>query len=160
MQHIPRRMFAALTGALLCGSLSARNSAPVSLPVPGSLQAVALAAGAKREPLVLLVSLPGCPYCELVRRNYLLPMRAEGLHAWQIDVTDKRQQIRDFAGQPATGAELAARWKATFTPTVLFFDARGIEIAGRLAGVASPDFYGSHLEDALSRARQVLQARS
>jgi len=157
MQHLSRRMFAAFTGALVSGRLFARNSA---LPVPGSLQVAALAAGAKREPLVLLVSLPGCPYCELVRRNYLLPMRAEGLHAWQIDVTDKRQPVRDFAGRLATGAEMAARWNATFTPTVLFFDTHGIEIAGRLTGVASPDFYGSYLDDALSRARQVLQARS
>jgi hypothetical protein len=41
------------------------------------------------EPLVLLVSLPGCPYCELVRRNYLLPARKEaGLQAWQLNVAD------------------------------------------------------------------------
>lgn len=127
-----------------------------ALPVPDSLQRVAQAAALQREPLVLLVSLPGCPYCELVRRSYLLPQRAEGLPVWQIDVTDRRTPVLDFAGEPATGAELARRWKATFTPTVLFFDARGQEAAPRLVGVAVPDFYGAYLQDALAHARKNL----
>ncbi|MES2976753.1 MAG: thioredoxin fold domain-containing protein [Pseudomonadota bacterium] len=157
MKPLSRRMFAALTGAVLAGPAFARDSA---LPVPGSLLTAGLAAAAVREPLVLLVSLPGCPYCELVRRNYLLPMRAEGLHAWQLDVTDRRLPVQDFTGQPSTGAALAARWRASFTPTVLFFDARGTELADRLTGIASPDFYGSYLDDAISRARQTLSVRS
>lgn len=127
-----------------------------ALPVPDSLQRVALAASRLREPLVLLVSLPGCPYCELVRRNYLLAQRAEGLPVWQIDVTDKRTQILDFAGEPANGAVLARRWKATFTPTVLFFDRMGEEVAPRLVGIAVPDFYGAYLQDAWTQARKKL----
>ena len=83
-----------------------------------------------------------------------LPMRAEGLHAWHIDVLDRRQPIRDFAGQ--AGAALAARWQARFTPTVLFLDAQGRELAGRLVGVAVPDFYGAYLDQALAEARHQL----
>jgi hypothetical protein len=140
----------AVLGAGRDGVLARDNTA---LPVPDSLQRVALAASERREPLVLLVSLPGCPYCELVRRNYLLPQRAEGLPVWQIEVTDRRTQVRDFAGEAATGAVLAQRWKATFTPTVLFFDRLGEEIAPRLVGVAVPDFYGAYLQDAWAQAR-------
>jgi thioredoxin-related protein len=124
--------------------------------VPASLQDSARDAAAKGEPLVLLVSLPGCPYCELVRRSYLLPMRAEGLQAFQINVTDNRQPVRDFAGAVSSGAALAREWKATFTPTVLFFDARGHEIAQRLVGVAVPDFYGAYLDAELANARGKL----
>lgn len=157
MHPITRRSFAALAGLTLAGHAAARDSA---LPVPASLRTVARAAGAMREPLVLLVTLPGCPYCELVRRNYLLPMRAEGLHAWQIDVTDRRSPVQDFAGQPATGSALATRWNARMTPTVLFFDSQGSELAERLVGVASQDYYGSYLVEAIATARQKLGARS
>ncbi len=159
MKPSTRRDFSTRLGLGLAGAAAlpgwafARDSA---LPVPASLRQAGQDAGAKREPLVLLVSLPGCPYCELVRRNYLLPMRAEGLHAWQIDVTDRRVNVLDFAGQPANGASLAARWKATFTPTVLFFDAQGTELAGRLTGVASTDFYGGYLDEAIAQARMKL----
>jgi hypothetical protein len=127
-----------------------------ALPVPDSLRRVAQAASLQREPLVLLVSLPGCPYCELVRRSYLLPQRAEGLPVWQIDVTDRRTPVRDFADEPSTGAGLARRFGATFTPTVLFFNAQGREVAECLVGVAVPDFYGAYLQEAWEQARKKL----
>ena len=85
-----------------------------------------------------------------------LPRRAEGLHAWQIDVLDRRQPIRDFGGQASTGAALATRWQARFTPTVLFLDQQCRELAGRLVGVAVPDFYGAYPDQALAEARHPL----
>ena len=156
MRRFTRRHFASLLGAALPLAALAGDSA---LPVPASLRHAARDANAKGTPLVLLASLPGCPYCELVRRNYLLPMRAEGLHAWQINVTDRKQAIAGFFGESTTGAALAARWKATFTPTVLFFDAQGTELAERLVGVASPDFYGSYLDEAVLAAGKKLASR-
>ncbi len=139
-------------GGLLPPAL-ARDSA---LPTPSSLAEAARAAAARAEPLVILVSLPGCPYCELVRRNYLLPMRGEGLQAWQIDITDRRNSVQDFEGRRSSGAELARRWQASITPTVLFFDAAGREIAPRLTGVTSTDFYGSYLDESVAQARRRL----
>lgn len=128
------------------------------LPRPRSLPASARAAVALGQPLVLLVSLPGCPYCEVVRRNYLLPMRtSDGLHAMQIDVNDRRNTIIDFNGQPSNAYELTRRWKARVTPTVLFLDAQGREIAPRIEGVAVVDFFGAYLEERLTQARQALQ---
>ncbi|MGH6627004.1 MAG: hypothetical protein ACRECD_10775 [Burkholderiaceae bacterium] len=63
--RLSRRRFASGL-ALLPGFVLARDSA---LPVPASLADAGRAAAARGEPLVILVSLPGCPYCELVRRN-------------------------------------------------------------------------------------------
>lgn len=157
MSLITRRRFSLGLAATLANARAwARDSA---LPVPASLQVAGREAAQKGEPLVLLVSLPGCPYCELVRRNYLLPMRAEGLQAWQINVTDNQRLVRDFAGVASTGAALARQWQAAFTPTVLFFDARGNEIAQRLVGVAVPDFYGAYLDAELATARGKLTSK-
>lgn len=128
-----------------------------SLPAPPSLPQAAQAAAAKGEPLVLLVSLPGCPYCELVRRNYLLPMRQQqGLHAWQLSISDRSTPLTDFNGQTTSPAAQIGAWKATFTPTVLFLGPQGQELAERLVGVAVPDFYGAYLEDRLAIARKAL----
>ena len=157
MTPVTRRHFSLGLAATVAGTgVWARDSA---LPVPASLQDAGRDAAQKGEPLVLLVSLPGCPYCELVRRSYLLPMRAEGLQAFQINVTDSRQPVRDFAGAVSNGAALARQWKASFTPTVLFFDARGNEIAQRLVGVAVPDFYGAYLDAELATARGKLGSK-
>jgi hypothetical protein len=155
--HSPgRRQLAAGLAAAAAAWLVPARAGDSALPVPASLQRAALQAQRAGEPLVLLVSLPGCPYCELVRRNYLLPMRAQGLHAWQLDVTDRRTAILGFGGEATHGAALATQWQARFTPTVLFFNAAGVEIAPRLVGIAVPDLYGAYLDDALAAARKRL----
>lgn len=130
---------------------------PPLLPQPASLRAAAQTAQARGEPLVVMTSLTGCPYCELVRSRYLGPMRRdENLAAVQLDVMDKTSPLQDFNGTTTTPAEVVKVWKARFTPTVLFFDANGRELAERLVGLASPDFYGSYLDQRLTAARQAL----
>lgn len=141
-------------GALACALPLLATAADSALPVPSSLAFAAKIAVARGEPLVLLASLPGCPYCELVRRSYLIPMRAQGLAAWQINTTDKNRPVLDFADVKSSGVLLAGRWNIRVTPTVLFFNATGTEIAPRLEGIAVPDFYGAYLDDALAVARQ------
>ncbi len=143
-----------LAGALLPAVALAKDSA---LPVPASLPAAAEAATRLGEPLVLLITLPGCPFCELVRRSYLLPARQDaGLQAWQLDVTNRTSVLIGFDGKPTTAALQTSAWKARFTPTVLFLDVKGQALAERLVGVAVPDFYGAYLEDRLATARRVL----
>ena len=128
------------------------------LPTPSSLRGAASAAAARGQPLVVMITLAGCPYCEIVRKHYLLPMRREGLvHAVQLDVLDRTGNLQGFDGQMTTPAALATAWKARFTPTVLFFGPDGRELAERLVGVAVPDFYGEYLEARLSEARSKLK---
>ncbi len=143
-------------GVLALAAPSLVFAADTALPVPPSLPLAAQAAAAKGEPLVLLISLPGCPYCEMVRRSYLLPMRAEGLQAWQINITDRRPSLTGFDGKPVSPSVQASLWKSTFTPTVLFFGPNGQMLAPPLVGIAVPDFYGAYLDERLATARKAL----
>ncbi len=111
-QALQRRHFSAALaglalhfGAGMSGVLSPAWAQESSLPIPDSLPDAASAAARQGEPLVLLISLRGCPYCELVRRNYLLPARADGLPAWQINMQDKTRPLVGFDGQSITAAE-------------------------------------------------------
>lgn len=129
-----------------------------ALPTPASLRGAAQAAAARGEPLVVMTTLKGCVYCELVRNHYLAPMRREGLLvAVQIDVQDRQYNLQGFAGDTTTPADQARAWKARFTPTVMFFGPDGQELAERLVGVAVPDFYGEYLEARLQEARGKLK---
>lgn len=131
---------------------------PSALPLPTSLKAAASRAAGKGQPLVVMTTLEGCPYCEVVRNHYLLPMLIAGeIDAVQIDVLDKRRNLQNFEGELTSPAEQARAWKARFTPTVLFFDARGHEVAERLVGMALPDFYGAYLDARLREARAKLK---
>ena len=151
-----RDLLVAMTGSVLATPILARDTA---LPVPASLSLVAAAAAAEGEPLVLLVSLPGCPYCELVRRHYLLPGRRDNrLHAWQLDITDRSAPLVGFDGKTTHAAAQVTAWKATLTPTVLFLGGKGEEVAERLVGASIPDFYGAYLDQRLVNARKALLA--
>jgi thioredoxin-related protein len=129
------------------------------LPTPASLREAALAAQSQGEPLVLLVSLPGCVWCELLRRNYLAPMRGEGMHAFQITVNDHQRPITNFQGQPSHGAAIASAYEAKFTPTMMFLNAEGKEIAQRIRGVASVDLIGGLIDARLATAKTRLVVR-
>lgn len=158
MSQVSRRQFAAaLTGSLALPQLALAKD--TALPVPSSLPVAAGIAAGKNEPLVLLISLPGCPFCELVRRNYLLPAQREGsMHAWQLNISDRTTPLIGFDGKVTTAAAQVAAWKAGFTPTVLFLGPAGQELAERLTGLASVDFYGAYLDERLAQARRAVVA--
>jgi hypothetical protein len=133
-------------------------SAPGHLPTPSSLRGAAQAAAARGEPLVVMTTLAGCPYCDLVRNHHLLPMRRDGLvHAVELDIRDRRSNLQGFAGENTTPAAQVTAWKARFAPTVLFFGPQGQELAERLVGMAVPDFYGEYLDARLREARSKLK---
>ena len=125
-----------------------------------------LRADAKRVtsgvPLIVLVSLPGCPHCEVVRRSHLLPLLNDRTAApkpliRQVEMNGQ-EILRDFGGQAITHGEFVSRFKVRIAPVVMFFDANGEMIAGPLVGSMIPDFYGAYFDAALAEARSRLPA--
>jgi thioredoxin-related protein len=136
------------------------TDAPVrhrALPSTTSLMASARSAARLGEPLVVMTTLDGCPYCDLVRQ-YLVPMQKQGqVHAVQLDIRDRQSRLEDFQGRNSTPADQAALFKARFAPTVLFLGPQGNELAERLVGMAVPDLYGGYLEVRLDESRSRLK---
>lgn len=127
------------------------------LAQPASLKAAAQAAVRQGHPLVVMTTLKGCPYCDLVRDRFLQPALAAGrLFAAQVDIRDRQTPLQDFQGNSRSGADLARAWKARFAPTVLFFDAQGRELTERLVGVAVADFYEDYLWQHVAQAQREL----
>jgi thioredoxin-related protein len=154
---IDRRQFSTALAATLAVAAGLVHANDTALPVLTSLPQAAQASKAQGQPLVLLISLPGCVYCEMVRRNYLMPLLPEaGLQAWQLESTDSSSLLIGFDGKLTNAAAQAKAWKATFTPTVLFLGSQGQELADRLVGIAVPDFYGAYLDQRLAEAHKAL----
>jgi thioredoxin-related protein len=128
-------------------------SEPVALPTPVSLADELARALKKGEPLVVMVSLDGCPFCKVARENYLYPLRQQqGLPVVQVDMRSP-QRVTNFQGAQVTHDALIQGWRIKIAPTVLFFGAGGIEVAERLVGGYIPDFYGAYLDGRLEQAR-------
>lgn len=134
-------------------------------PLDGTRSPQALLAANDTEVVVALFSLPGCPYCEVVRRNYLrhLEGTVRGLRVAEYGIDDERSFADAASGNgeskdPTSPAALAKSLRIRVSPTVVFLGDGGRELAERLVGFNSPDFYGAYLDReigrALSRARE------
>lgn len=132
-------------------------SAPATLPTTTSLVDELALALKVNNPLVVMVSLEGCPFCKIARENYLGPMRAQQGHpVVQIDMRN-RQAIKDMKGITMTQDDLIRSWGIKVAPTLLFFGRGGVEVAERMIGGYIPDFYGAYLDERLRVARASLR---
>ena len=131
------------------------RAAQASLPVTASLSESLQVALQRKQPLVVMVSLDGCPFCKVVRENYLIPLQREGLPVVQLNMRSA-QPIVDFDGSPQTQDGMVRKWAVQLAPTVLFFGPQGKEVTGRLKGAYLADFYGAYLDEKLAQARQAM----
>ena len=139
-----------------CAASPVSLAAPAKLPTTSDLRVDLARALANRKPLVVMVSLEGCPFCKIARESYLAPMHArEGLNVVQIDMRNPAA-VSDFAGKAWTQDDLIRNWGVKVAPTLLFFGPNGREIAERMEGGYLPDFYGAYLDGRLSTARAAL----
>jgi len=144
-----------LAGAVV-SLLGAGPARAATLPMPASLPDALAAALKKGNPLVVMVSLVGCPFCVIARDNYLAPMQGQaGLSIVQLDMRN-RQPVQDFSGMTQTQDELIRRWGVKVAPTVLFFGRGGVEVAERMVGGYIPDFYGAYLDERVRTARAAV----
>lgn len=147
-----------LSSALILGVLPSVSAATGTLPRAKSLREELALALKDGHPLVVLVSLDGCPFCKVVRENYLGPLhQQQGLPVVQVDMQGGAA-VQDFKGAALTHDALVHAWNVTLAPTVLFFGRGAAEVAPRLKGIGSADYYGAFLEQRLEQARAAIKA--
>lgn len=134
------------------------------LTTPENLQDIARAAAAEGRALLVLFSEPGCPWCERVRREFLLPMqRNAGYRAklvfLQLD-SGVNTRLRDFAGREVTHADVFKRYGVRLTPTVMLLGPGGETLAEPLAGFTGSDFYGAYLDERIDTAVAKIKSRA
>ncbi|MDY6979883.1 MAG: thioredoxin fold domain-containing protein [Pseudomonadota bacterium] len=159
-----RRLLAtSLLPLLMTLPVSAADQAARAYEVPrtGDLQADGQLAKRKNLPILIMFSQTGCSYCEQVLEQFLEPMRKSGDYTDRVIMRriklDAFEEIRDFDGQWREPDEIALRYGASVTPTVVFVDYRGHQLAERILGLTTPAFYGGELDDAIELALQRLR---
>lgn len=127
----------------------------LALPRPASWKAVLAESRVSGRPIVLMFSSVGCAWCELVRRDHLRYLARDqhrlGVIVVELDLLD-RKPFKD--GE--TPAGIAKALGVRFAPTVAFLGPEG-ELAERLIGYQSADFYGAYLEDRIAEAAAKLK---
>lgn len=150
-----RRQFMGFVTYALTQSLWAQSVTPTVLPMPQSLQVELIKALQQKQPLIVMVSLEGCPFCRIARSSHLVPMQKAGTPIVQLDMRSA-QALLDFQGRATTHDQLIKQWRISIAPTLLFFGPGGKEVAERMEGAYLPDFYGSYLDERLVKGRQAI----
>ena len=163
--RLTRNAVAGMCAWVLAVNVVVARAAPKTLSPALNLVADSKLSMTNHQPIVVLVSLPGCPHCESVRISYLLPLLNESAPIdapiiRQIELQGKNKMI-DFAGKKITHAEFSRRFQVRLAPVVFFFGPNGTQLAEPLVGSMIPDFYGAYFDAALSKARaQLTQPRT
>lgn len=144
-----------LAAILACAVLAAPAQAQDALAPADDLARVAREARDRRVPVLIAFMQQACPYCARARRH-LEPLQASA--EWrgkaimlELDV-DSTARLRDFAGEWTTPRDFARRHRIRMVPTVIVFDERGRPAAEAVVGIASDDYYGYYVEQALKRS--------
>lgn len=120
------------------------------------------ALSAKRQvPIMVVFTTPTCPYCDIVKRDYLVPMHKDRAYRSRVIIRElavnSDAALTGFDGKTTTEAAFAAAAKVFVVPTVMVFDSRGEPVGEPIVGLLIPDFYFGYLEaaieDGLARTR-------
>lgn len=150
-----------LTLALTLGPTPAR--AESRLPGPRDLASEASSNAREGRALLVLFSQHGCPWCERVRREFLLPIQNNEdyrlrIALRQIDI-DRNTALRDFAGRATTHAAFARAQGVRLYPTVMLFGPAGERLADPLVGFTGSDYYGAHLDQRIDQAEGKMRQK-
>lgn len=136
------------------------QASEVEIPALHNLQADGQTSQQKQLPIVVLFSATHCGYCSIIKEEFLKPMLISGdytdkamIRVIEIDSSD---ELLDLDGQPISAEAFADRYDIYLTPTLAFFDAQGRELAPRMVGVTTVDYYGGYLDAAINESRKRL----
>ncbi len=150
---------------LLCllwtGHVVADNKA-AAIPMVSDLARDGAQAEREGKPVILFFSLPGCPFCHVVRNNYLYPLlrdskRRERPIIREVDMASA-QSVQNFDRGSATPRSIAMKYKVIAAPTVIFVDARGCMLAPPIIGGDIAGVYGGYLDNAFDASAQKIAA--
>lgn len=108
--------------------------------------------------ILLEMSASYCGYCKQLEEEILKPMLISGDYK---DVLIRQLKIDSYYSinmpgkQSITASEFARNKRIIVTPTLLFLNYRGEEVAKRIIGINSVDYFGAYVDDALQRAKQA-----
>jgi thioredoxin-related protein len=136
--------------------------AEIEVPLATDLQADGALAREARLPILLTFSAIVCDYCEQLETLFLRPMLISGEYTDKILIRkvllDNGSRVTDFSGERIAATRLSDRYKVFVTPTILFLDGDGREIAARMVGINTPELYGGYLDNCIATALYTLRA--
>ena len=117
----------------------------------------------KNVPLLLEFHSDSCPYCRLLEEDFLQPMAASREYTDKVLIRqlqiDLDADIIDFDGKTTTAGKFARRYRAFMTPTMIFLDNKGVEVADRIVGINTPSLFSAYIDIEIEKALNRVRAK-
>ncbi len=157
------RLFAAWVLILSCAMLLAGPVAAAGgLVHAKNFQADARNAAKRKVPVMVLFTTPGCPYCDQVKREYLLPMQKDPAYRARVIIREvtinSTAPLTGFDGTLTTEGAFAAAHKVYLVPTVMVFDTQGNAASEPVVGLLIPDYYFGYLLSAIDEGQRKVRS--
>ena len=128
----------------------------IQLHTVKDLESLAKQATSRNVAILLMFSANTCPYCTIMEENYLLPMLRSGEYKDKVIIrkimTDDLDTLADFNGKKIEIDDLTSRYQAWVTPTLVFLNNQGQQIAPKLVGIGTEGFFAGDIDDAIDVA--------
>jgi len=136
--------------------------ADVTVPAATDLQRLGNQAHSAKLPVLLTFTSVICSYCELLEEDFLQPMLLSGEYRDRVIIRKLElgpgASVTDFDGRNIMSSELSSRYRVFVTPTLLFVDGSGRELAERIVGINTPELFGGYLDECIETALLRLRA--
>lgn len=146
-------------GMMLSGTASAGSS----LTHASNFKLDGRDAAQKKVPVLVLFSTPECPYCERVKRDYLMPMHQDPAYGKKVIIREvtvgTNAPLTDFNGTSTTEGAFATAHKVVMVPTIQVLDTRGKATGEAIVGLLIPDFYFGYLESAIEEGVRIVRGK-
>lgn len=120
------------------------------------LRETAKLAQSRNIPILIMFGTDECPYCELLKEDFLIPMIISGDYTDKIIFREAHiasgASIIDFSGKNISIGEFRSRYKVTLFPSMIFVDSRGQTLTKKIIGITTPSLFGGTLDDSIDKA--------
>ena len=151
----------AVFGCALLLLFAASLQAEVRVPVAHDLQQQGRQAQSRQLPIMLTFSADDCSYCELLEEDFLQPMLLSGEYEDLVIIRklilDDGSSVSDFSGRDIEATQLSDQYRVFVTPTIIFIDGEGRELAERIVGINTPELFGGYLDACIDTARASIR---
>lgn len=140
---------------MACDPSAKADSSP--LKELDNLETLAQTARKTDLPIMLTVGAQWCEFCHILRDEVLEPMALggeyEGKYMYMRYLSiDDRHDIPGIDGKPMNKNKWAYQYNADLTPTVLFIDGNGKEVADKIVGISNIELFSALIHSRLNQA--------
>jgi len=155
---------AGLSAPLLADDEPLNDATEVLVPKATDLARDGRLSSERDLPIMLVFTADYCSFCTLLEEEFIKPMIISHDYDDKVIIRslaiDGFDDIRNFDGQPVSPDSYADSHNIFLTPTILFLDKHGRELAPRMIGINTVEMYGWHLDKAIDDSIELLRGKT